>query len=194
MLDHHMPTRRRMTLNHAFGDAQGALQPYRGSGGIGQGEKRLGGVHVAVGTPVRFLLLPVPAETFAQSALFLAPEILLEDRYRLFQQGRGCRPSGNLCGAACQGDEGMQVGGFVAGARGIGEPAAELGIAQGALQRRYAVIDQLGVAGDTLDDRQGKAMGHTCGMDQFGARAMRKSSVCIERRESVIDSRGSGER
>jgi len=193
MLDHHLPAGHCMAMDQALGDAQGAQQPHLVTRGIGQGEKGLGGVHVAVGTPVRLFPLPIAAQAFTQGALLLAPEMGLEDSDRLGQQGRRRRSASNCRGTGGQRDEGMQVGGLVASATGIGEPAAELRIAQGTLQCGDAVIDQFGMAGNSLYLRQGETMGHARGVDQLSAGMLREPPARIERGESLVDSRRPGE-
>ncbi|MNQ91045.1 hypothetical protein D3C85_1064090 [compost metagenome] len=85
MLDDPIVVSRRMTVDHPLDNPQRAAQPAIVLGDIGQGEEGFGGVHVAVGTAIGLLDAPVAAEGFAQGALLLAPEMLVDDIDRLHE-------------------------------------------------------------------------------------------------------------
>ncbi|MNH17016.1 hypothetical protein D3C79_766690 [compost metagenome] len=196
MFDHAVVAGSRMALNDALDDAQGALQPERIAGHIRQGEKGLGGVHVAVGTTVGFRLLPVAGKGLAQRPLFLAPEAFLDDPDRFLQHTLRTAGTGYHCRACGQRDEGMQVGRLADATlplRAI-EPTAVRGVMQRPAQGLYAMLHQCQAAWYTLEVRQGEAVGHARSCQGFGKGRRRQLATGVEIGEAFRHLRGHRER
>lgn len=172
-----------MLVDDPFDNMQGAVEPARVLGDIGQGEERLGGVHVAVGAAIGLLAAPVAVEGLAHRALLLAPEVRFDDPDRLRQQGFGAGARGHHRGTRRQGDEGMQVGGLAAvtvGMPGGGEPAAVFAVAQRAVEGGNAVVHQRGVTGNALDMGHGETVGHPCGVHGAGPGTARQAPALVQ--------------
>ena len=129
--------------DEALGHPPGALDPQ----GILAGHHRLDPVHVGVGAAVGLGLGPVARADVEQRAELLLPEVRVEDRERLLEEGlvTGARRGEN--------DEDVLVGELVAGGLGVREPAPVLCVAKDRLERIEPVLGQLGVAGLAEDVR-----------------------------------------
>ncbi len=128
-------------------------------------------MHVAVGAAIAFFIAPVARKGFTHGALFFAPEVLGDDLDRLLQQGFGARTLRDDGRTGGQRDKGMQISSLTRIAtrlRGLGEPAAMLGITQRSGQRGDTVIDQFGAAGDAVDMGQRETVGHAGGVHGLG--------------------------
>ncbi|MNN15490.1 hypothetical protein D3C81_1285960 [compost metagenome] len=149
MLDHQVIVGSGVTMDHPLDDALGTAQPAVVIGDIGQGEEGFGGVHVAVGAPVRLLFAPVAVEGFAHRAFFFAPETGVDDVDRIIEQGLRTGALRDHRRTGGQRDEGMQIGvlaGIAVTMFGGRKPAAMQRVAQRPAQCGNAVIHQFGKA------------------------------------------------
>lgn len=196
MLDDHELVTGGVGVDYPLDDTQGAVEPAGVAGDIGQGEKGLGGVHVAVGAAVGFDTAPVLGEGLEHHALFFAPEKLLDDVDRVVQQGLCTRSTGHHRRAGGQGDKRMQVGGLATVAiEGTGrcEPATVLAVAQRAAQGRNTVLDEFGIARQALGMGHGEAVGHARGVHCFGVGVGRQLAVVVQVAKTLGQARGLGE-
>ena len=127
-----------MLMDHPFCNAQGAVEPYVFIEHIGQCQKSLGGVHVAVRPAIRLAVTPIAGKGLQQCPLVFRPKRIFKDLDRIAQQFGRPLPTGHDRRTESQRNKGMQVGLFAGSTRVCGrggEPAAVFGITQRPGQR-----------------------------------------------------------
>ncbi|KPX46893.1 Uncharacterized protein ALO68_05699 [Pseudomonas syringae pv. helianthi] len=185
-----------MLMDNPLDDAQRPVEPLGIASHVGQCEKGLGAVHVAVRTAIGLLAAPVPSERLTHGAFLLTPEAGLDHLDSIGQQCLCTGPPRHYCRTGGQRNESMQISLFIGSAavfeRGA-EPATVFGITQRAMQCRNTMIDQRCAAGYALRMCHGKTVRHACGIHGLSRGADHQTAVVIKTAKTIVQPGSLGE-